>query len=48
MLNSKIQSLCKDYIDEDFPEECVELRAGRPAYTCLKVDTQEGQVSVII
>ena len=35
---------CEDYLDEDIPDECLETRSGRPAYTCLKVDTPEGQV----
>ena len=36
---------CKDYVDESIPEECVEMRAGRVAYTCLKVETSRGQVN---
>ena len=36
---------CQDYVDEDIAEECLEMRAGRVAYTCLKVDTAGGQVS---
>ena len=35
---------CQDYVDEDIAEECLEMRAGRVAYTCLKVDTAGGQV----
>ena len=36
---------CVDYVDEDVPEECLETRAGRTAFTCLKVDTDSGQVN---
>ena len=36
---------CRDYIDEDIPEECLEDRSGRVSYTCLKVDTPGGQVN---
>ena len=35
----------KDYIDEAIPDDCLENRAGRVSYTCLKVDTPGGQVS---
>ena len=36
---------CLDYVDEDIAEECLEMRAGRVAYTCLKVETSGGQVN---
>ena len=36
---------CRDYIDEEIPEECLEDRSGRVSYTCLKVDTPDGQVN---
>ena len=36
---------CQDYVGEDVPDECLETRAGRTAYTCLKVETPGGQVN---
>ena len=36
---------CQDYVDEDIPDECLETRAGRTAYTCLKLDTPSGQLN---
>ena len=36
---------CRDYIDEEIPDECLEDRSGRVSYTCLKVDTPGGQVN---
>ena len=36
---------CQDYGEEPVPEVCLEERAGRTAYTCLKVSTPEGQVN---
>ena len=36
---------CQDYVGEDVPDECLETRAGRTAYTCLKVETPSGQVN---
>ena len=34
---------CQDYVEEDIPSLCLESRAGRTAYTCLKVAA--GQVT---
>ena len=36
---------CQDYVYEVIPDKCIETRAGRSAYTCLKVDTPDGQVN---
>ena len=36
---------CVDYVDEDVPEECLEIRSGRTAFTCLKVETDSGLVN---